>query len=302
MKAIIYLDISASHLRATLKPGAPGWGRRVARAVGDKLARGRKPVEGTQAKPLPDKEVEARAIMEIASWTPGTTRAETITSLVEAGAQTLKALRARYPASLDGCRLTVRTGVSSSYVAIVPMDFSSPSARSDAQLRIVAKAVSQEAMGTGAAEHALRWDVQTDQTHLCVITLESALIAGLQTLAQAQRMKLASCQPMLVELLESELAESRRQRDARTLMWTEPEASGHRHPAVTFIRLVNGSAVNAWRTVTPSPSAGGDPWIQPALARFLIASGAEGNEQVVRCTWPVRALDSVPVAATELAA
>jgi hypothetical protein len=294
MKTTIHLDIGASHLRATRKPGMPGWGRRVVRAVGDKLGRVRSPVLA--------KEIAASAITEIASWTPGATRSETITSLVEAGAQTLQALRARHPASLDGCRLTVRTGVSTSYVGIVPMDFSSPSARSDAQLHIVAKAVSQEAMGTDAAGHALRWNVQADQTHLCVITLESALVAGLQTLAQAQRMKLASCQPVIVELLESELKQSRQRPDARTLMWTESEASGQRHPTVTFVRLVNGSAVNAWRTVTPSPSANGDPWLRPALERFLIASGAAQDEQVIPCGWPAQASDSAPAAATELAA
>ena len=169
-------------------------------------------------------------------------------------------------------------------------------------MRAVAKAVSREAMGPEAAGHEARWSIQADQAHLCVITLESTLIAGLQALAQAQRMKLASCQPALMELLDSELKKSRRQRDARTLMWTERDASGHRHPTVTFIRLVNGSAVNAWRTVIHASPASSDPWLQPALDRFLIASGASLDEPVIPCAWPVHETeDSTPAAAMELA-
>ncbi len=302
MKAVIHLDIGAAHLVATLKPVTPGWGSRLARAVGRKLQQRRKPVDGVKAEPLTAEEAMVNAVTEFASWTPGATRAENTAALLEAGAQALQALRARHTTSLDGCRLVVRTGVSASYVGIAPMDFSLPSARSEQQLRIVAKAVSQEAMGTEAAVHELRWSIQANQTHLCVITLESTLIAGLQALAQSQRMTLTSCQPVIVELLESELEKSRRQHDARTLVWSEPEASVHRHPTVTFIRLVNGSAVNAWRTVTPTPSAGGDPCLQSALERFLIASGASGDEQVVPCAWPVRTSDSAPAVATELAA
>jgi hypothetical protein len=281
MRATIALDISASHLTATLRPGTPGWGRRVASALG------RKPAE----------QAEASTVTEVASWVPGDTRTETIDALLQACAQALQALRARRPASLDACRLTVRTGVSSSYVGIAAMDVSSPSARSDHQLRIIAKAVSQEAMGMEAAGHEVRWRIQADQTHVCVITLESAVIAGLQALASAQRMKLASCQPAIAELLDGELKKSLRQRDARTLVWTELEASGRRHAAVTFIRLVNGSAVNAWRTVTPALSAAGDPWLEPALARFLIASGAADEEQVVPCAWPARTVDAMELAA-----
>ena len=37
MKSTITLDIGATHLTATLKPRAPGWGLRAARAVGAKL-------------------------------------------------------------------------------------------------------------------------------------------------------------------------------------------------------------------------------------------------------------------------
>lgn len=279
MKPVIELDISAFRLRATLRPAAPGWGSRVMR----KLQRQRMPVEPTQAA----------ALSETAGWTPAATRAETLGALLEAAAQALQALRARHTASLDGCRLVVRTGVGTSYLGIAPMDFSSPSARSEQQLRAVARALSQEALGGEAAGHEVRWRIEASQAHLCVVTLESALVAGLQSLAQAQRMKLASCQPALVKLLDSELEQSRRRRDARTLVWTELEASGRRHAAVSFIRLVNGSAVNAWRTATPVPTAAGDPWLQPALDRFLIASGAGNDEQVVPCAWP---------AAVELAA
>lgn len=282
MKPVIELDIGASQLRVTLRQAVAGWGSRVLR----RLQRPRKPVE-----PAP-----AAALMETASWVPGATRAETLAALFEAGAQALQALRARHPTSLDGSRLVVRTGVSASYVGVAPMDVSSPSARSEQQLRAVAKAVAQEAMGPEAAAHEVRWRMEASQAHLCVITLESALVAGLQALAQAQRMALASCQPAIVERLDSELAASRRQRDARTLVWTELDSSGHRHAALGFIRLVDGSAVNAWRTVTQAPSADSDPWLQPALQRFLIASGAGLEEQVVPCAWPAAATT------TELAA
>jgi len=285
MKAVIHLDLGAFHLRATLKPAAPGWGRVL-------LAR-RKPAEAMQAAPL----------TEAASWAPGATRADTLGALLEACKQALQALRARHPKPLDGCRVVVRTGVSTSYLGIAPMDLSSASTRSEQQLRTVAKALAQEALGADAAGHEVRWRMEADQAHLCVLTLESALVAGLQVLAQDQRMKLASCQPAIAELLDSELEKSRRQRDARTLVWTEPDASGLRHAALGFVRVVKGSAVNAWRTVTPPPSTGSDPWLQPALDRFLIASGAGLDEQVVPCAWPAQVTEaSIPAAAMELAA
>jgi hypothetical protein len=298
MKATLHLDIGATHLAATLKPGAPGWGRRAAHAVGAKLRRMRKPAKGVGDAQTPLSPLEiARAgtVTEITRWTPGATRAETTAALLEAAAQALQALRARHPAPLDGCRLVVRTGVSASYVGIAAMDVSSPSAHSSHQLRGIAKALSQEALGAEAAGHEVRWRVQADKAHLCVITLESAVVAGLHALAQAQRMALASCQPAIAPLLDGELEKSRRQRDARTLVWTERDASGRR--AVTFVRLVNGSAVNAWRTVTPAPSDADDPWLQPALDRFLIASGAAVDEQVVPCTWPPAPRDAPELAA-----
>ena len=279
MKAVIYLDIGAAHLRATFRPAAPGWGSRVVRSLQSK----RKPLE----------QIQATTLIETTSWIPGATRTDTLSALLEAAALALQALRARHPTPLDGCRLVVRTGVGTSYLGIAPMDFSSPSARSEQQLRTVARALSQEALGLEAAGHEVRWRIQADQAHVCVVTFESALVAGLQALAQAQRMKLVSCQPALVERLDSELEQSRRRRDARTLVWTELEASGRRHAALSFVRLVNGSAVNAWRMATPALSSDIDPWLQPALERFLIASGAGLDEQVVPCTWP---------AVTELAA
>jgi hypothetical protein len=285
MKAEIHLHIGASLLKATLKPAVSGWSRMP--------WAGRKPVKEAQAAPL----------TETAGWAPGATRGDTLTALLEACAQTLQALRARHPASLDGCGLVVRTGVSASYLGIAPMDLSSPSARSEQQLRAVAKAVTQEALGADAAGHELRWRIEANQAHLCVITLESALVTGLQALARAQRMALASCQPAIVELLDHELDKSRRRRDARTLVWTELEASGRRHAAVSFVRVMNGSAVNAWRTVTPIPPADADPWLQPALDRFLIASGAGIAEAVIPCAWPAHDLEApAPVAAMELAA
>jgi hypothetical protein len=279
MKAVIHLDIGAAHLKATLKPAAPGWGSRVVRSL--------------QARRKPVEQAPAATLSETAGWVPAATRADTLTALLEAAALALQALRVRQPAPLDGCRLVVRTGVGTSYFGIAPMDFSSPSARSEQQLRSVARALSQEALGIEAAGHEVRWRIQADQAHVCVVTFESALVAGLQALAQAQRMKLASCRPALVEKLDSELEQSRRRRDARTLVWTELEASGRRHAALSFVRVVNGSAVNAWRMATPALSGDSDPWLQPALDRFLIASGAGLDEQVVPCAWP---------AATELAA
>jgi hypothetical protein len=300
MKATLHLDIGATHLAATLTPGAPGWGRRAAHAVGTKLRRMRKPAKGAEGAKTPLSPLEiARAgtVTEITRWTPGATRAETTTALLEAAAQALQALRARHPAPLDGCRIVVRTGVSASYVGIAAMDVSSSSAHSSHQLRGIAKALSQEALGTEAAGHEVRWRVQADKAHLCVITLDSAVVTGLQALAQAQRMALASCQPAIAPLLDGELEKSRRQRDARTLVWTEHDASGRRHAAVTFVRLVNGSAVNAWRTVTPAPSDASDPWLQPALDRFLIASGAAVDEQVVPCAWPPAPFDAPEPAA-----
>ena len=296
MKATIHLEIGASILVATLRPSMPGRGRRLARVVSLKLQQGRKPADRTPVPPFPGEETRGGISTEVISWAPGATRPENVAALLAASAQALQALRARHTATLDGCHLVVRTGGDASYVGITPMDFSSPSARSGQQLRVVAKALAQEAMGTGAAAHEVRWSIQADQAHLCVITLESALIAGLQALAQAQRMKLVSCQPALVELLDGELEKSRRQRDARTLMWAECEASERRHAAVTFVRVVNGSAVNAWRTAVLAPSASDNLWRQQAQDRFLIASGAADDEQVVPFVWPAHAVDPTPVA------
>lgn len=288
MTSVIHLDIGASHLRATLKPAALGWSSRLARTLLQKC----KAVPATPAA----------ALTETASWAPGATRDHTRGALLEAGDRALQALRARHAAPFDGVRLVVRTGLSASYLGVVAMDMSASSARSGQQLRAVARALTQEALGAQAMAHDVRWRMEPSQTHLCVITLESALVAGLQALAQAQRMKLASCQPAMMEWLDDELDKSRRQRDARTLLWTELEPSGRRHAALSFVRLVNGSAVNAWRTVTPIPSGTDDPWLQPATDRFLIASGAGIDEKLVTRAWPAHEAKNPSPAVMEPAA
>ncbi|MEO8388960.1 hypothetical protein [Polaromonas sp.] len=301
MRGTIHLDIGAAHLSATFKPDRPGWIRRAGHAVGNRLQRWRRPATQTEANPSPMEHMHTEAHTETASWTSGATRAETLAVMLEAATHAIEALRERLPAS-QGCPLIVRMGLSSSCISIAPVDFTSPFMRSDTQVQAVAKALVREAMGADAPEQQVRWRMQADQMHLCVITLESSMIQGLQAWSTAQRLKLASCQPAIAGLLDSELQASQRQRDARTLMWTESEPSGRRHAVVTFIRLVHGSAVSSWRTVTPSAPSGNDPehTLETVLQRFLIASGADAHEKIVRHAWPAHAPHIVAAATVEV--
>ena len=110
----------------------------------------------------------------------------------------------------------------------------------------------------------------------------------LQALCDTENLKLSSCQPALTERLERELAASAKSRDSRTLVWTEFDALGRRHAVVNFVRIVNGSGMNAWRALVPSlpESESADQLFQASIDRFLIASGGSQDERLVLCQWP----------------
>ncbi|MEO8024117.1 hypothetical protein [Polaromonas sp.] len=306
MKAIIQIDIAATHLRATLIPSAPSWAHRLVRAL---AFRSRDPsagtrVAGTDHAPQPRPDKQAPTLEEWVDFPARDANEDPIAAIVEAAAQALQALRARAPDTLDGCRVNVRIGMTLATVSVVPLDASAESAQSDRQLQLIAQGVIREALGADARVQQVRCKVQADSEHLCVIALEASLITGLQVLCTSQHLRFSSCQPALIKPLDRELAASARSRDSRTLVWTELGASGERQAQVTFLRIVRGSAVNAWRTVVPAlrGDTAGDQLLKASTNRFLIATEAGQDEQVVFSAWPELSPESLPVATQELRA
>lgn len=304
MKATIRLDIAATHLRATLTPNAPTWAHRMVRVL---AFRSRGPdadtrLAGAGQGPRQDKQIPL--LEELVVFPVRDANEDPVTAIVHAAAQALQALRARCPGTLDGSRVNVRIGTSLATVSVVPLDASAESTQSDRQLQLIAQGVVREALGADARAQQVRCKVQADNEHLCVVALEASLITGLQALCTSQHLSLSSCQPALIERLDRELAASARNRDSRTLVWTERNASGERHALVNFLRIVHGSAVNAWRTVVPAPQGGSadDRLLKASTDRFLIAAGAALEEPVVFFTWPDLSPELLPVVAQELQA
>jgi hypothetical protein len=227
-----------------------------------------------------------------------------IGAIVDAGTQALQALRTRCATTLDGCSMKVRATMTLASISVVPLDFSVGSTQSDRQLQLIAQGVVREALGAGAPAQQVRCKVQADNEHLCVVALGSSFLTNIQALCAAQRLRFASCQPAIVERLDRELAASARNRDSRTLVWTELDASGKRQAQVNFLRIASGSAVNAWRTVVPTlhENASSDQLLKATINRFLIAAGAAQDEQVLLCEWPDLSLGALSLTVTELQA
>lgn len=306
MKAIIQIDIAATHLRATLTPSTSAWTHRLVRAL---AFRSRESSAGTRLagtshtpQPRPDKQVPT-----LEEWVDFPARDATedpVVAIVDAAAQALQALRARSPETLDGCRVNVRIGMTLATVSVVPLDASAESTQSDRQLQLIAQGIIREALGADARAQQVRCKVQADSEHLCVVALEASLITGLQALCTGQRLRFSSCQPAVITRLDRELAASARSRDSRTLVWTELGAAGVRHPQVSFFRIVRGSAVNAWHTVVPALQGNieSSQLLKASTDRFLIATEAGQDEQVVFSAWPEPSPESLPVATPELRA
>ncbi|MDO8777733.1 MAG: hypothetical protein Q7K57_55260 [Burkholderiaceae bacterium] len=306
MKATIQMDIAATHLRATLTPGAPTWAHRMVHAL---AFRSRGPGSGTRLAgadpappPRPNRQIPT--VEELVVFPVRDANEDPVSVIVDAAEQALQALRTRCTETLDGCRVNVRIGMSLATVSVVPLDASAESTQSDRQLQLIAKGIVREALGADARAHLVRRKVQTDNEHLCVVALETSLITGLQALCTSQHLSLSSCQPALIERLDRELAASARSRDSRTLVWTERNASGERHALVNFLRIVRGSAVNAWRTVVPALQGGpaDDRLLKASTDRFLIVAGATLEEPVVFFAWPDLSPESLPAPAQELRA
>lgn len=286
MNASLHMDIAAAHVRVRLQPDEPGWLRR---AFGKLAKREVDPVniEATAAGNPPPLASTIQATEETIGFSNQGPREEVVAAVLNACAQTLEALRARSGA-WDGCKIRVRIGMTLASLNLVPLAFAGGATPSGRQLQLIADSVTREALGTSAPAQAVRWQVQPDDAHLFAIALDAALLAGIETLCQAQHLRLVSCQPAIVEHLDRELTASARRRDTRTLVWTERDASGRRLPSVRYLRVAHGSIVNSWRTAVPLAleDADIDQRLQATTDRFLIASAAVQDEQLVFCAWP----------------
>jgi hypothetical protein len=301
MNASLHMDIAATHVRVRLEPDQPGWLRRaldkLARRNGGDVKANSAGVDNIQALTSVPQVIE-----ETVGFSNHGTRAELVAAIREAGIQALEALRTRAGA-LDGCGIRVRIGMARASLNLVPMAFAGGATPSGRQLQLIADSVTREALGTSAAAQTIRWQVQPDNEHLCAIAMDTSLLADVQALCKAQHLRLTSCQPAIVEHLDRELAASARRRDTRTLVWTELDPTGRRLPSVSYLRVASGSMVNSWRTAVPlgREEAEIDRRLQATTDRFLIASAAVQDEQLVFCAWP----SLVPAgasAATELQA
>jgi hypothetical protein len=207
---------------------------------------------------------------------------------VEAGRQVLQSLRDQHPMGLDGYRLSVRLGMSYASLNVAPLDPLSASLPSERQLQLIAEAVARESARVSTDAQTVKYEIQPNSTHLCVFSLNSSVLAALQTLSANQGLTLVSCRPALVETMDRELAGSRRGRDKRTVVWTEYGASGERLPLVCFVRIDKGSATRAWRTLVPAAAsvAGIDQPLQATTDRFVLAAGAGQDDTLVFASWP----------------
>lgn len=296
MNASLHMDIAATHVRVRLQPDEPSWLRR---AFG-KLAKGEVSAvnaEATAAGNPPPLASTIQAAEETIGFSNQGTREEVVAAILNAGSQALDAVQAR-SGTLDGCALNVRIGMSLASLNLVPLAFAGDATPSGRQLQLIADSVTREALGTSAPAQTVRWQVQPDNEHLCAIALDAALLAGIEILCKARHLRLTSCQPAIVEHLDRELTASARRRDTRTLVWTELDASGRRLPSVRYLRVAHGSIVNSWRTAVPLAldDATIDQRLQATTDRFLIASAAVQDEQLVYCAWPSQASAEVTTA------
>lgn len=286
MNASLHMDIAVTHVRVRLQPDEPGWLRR---AFGKLAKREVSAVnaEATTAGNPPPPVSTVQAAEETIGFSNQGTREEVVAAILNAGSQALDAVQAR-SGTLDGCALNVRIGMSLASLNLVPLAFAGDATPSGRQLQLIADSVTREALGTSAPAQAVRWQIQPDNEHLCAIALDAALLTSIDALCKALHLRLVSCQPAIVEHLDRELAASARRRDTRTLVWTECDPSGRRLPSVRYLRVARGSLVNSWRTAVPLAhgEADTDQRLQATTDRFLIASAAVPDEQLVYRAWP----------------
>lgn len=305
MRAKLQMDIGASHLRLSIQPSTPTWAHRVLHALHHR-SHGLGPPSTNLADTddIDHSRAQLQPAEETVAFSAAGAGEDPADAIMNAGTQALQALRASCPSVRDGCSLNVRVGMSLTSLSMVPLNLSAASRRSDRQLQQVAQAVVQEALGADTRAWQARWQVQADAEHLCVAALESSFIAKLQALCDTQNLRFSSCQPALTERLDRELAASATSRDSRTLVWTELDAVGRRHAVVNFVRVVNGSGVNAWRALVPSSpeKEGADQLLQASIDRFLIAAGASQDERLVLCQWPGLLPESPSLAVKEFLA
>lgn len=298
------MDIAATHLRVTLAPSAPTWTSRFHRAMTSKSVGPGLITDLTTTDNAQQPETQIQTVEEIVVFPERGANDDPFAGIVNAGMQAIQALRTRVSTDLDGCGINVRVGMSLASISIVPLDFSVGSTPSDRHLKLIAQGVVLEALGADAPTQQVRYEVQADNEHFCVVALGASLLSSIQAMCETQRLKFASCQPAIVEQLDREMAASARGRDTRTLVWTELDASGKRHALVNFLRIASGSVVNAWRTVVPTllENAGSDQSLKASTDRFLIATGVAEDEPVVVCAWPSLSLESSSMATKELQA
>lgn len=282
------MDIAAAHVRVRLQPAQPSW---LDRVLGKLTKRKASVVSADQTVAAP------QATEEIVSFSNHGTREEVVAAIMGAGLQALEALRL-HSDSLEGFEVRVRIGMTLASLNLVPLAFAGGPPPSGRQLQLIADSVTREALGASAPAQAVRWQVQPDNVHLCAIALDLPLLSGIQALCKGQKLRLSSCQPAIVEHLDRELTASARRRDTRTLVWTELDPSGRRLLSVSYLRVASGSIVNTWRTVVPLALGDTDidVRLQATTDRFLIASAAVQDEQLVHCAWP-----SLPFAEAKIA-
>jgi hypothetical protein len=285
MKPTISMYIGSTHLNATVGLSPPSWLTRTSQLWKSRSGHQReKP--GSESHGADSAQV-ARSASESFAFADRSAVDDPIQSIVEAGELSLQSLRDQHSVSLDGCNLSVRLGMSHTSLNITPLDASSASP-SERQLHLIAEAVALESARTSTEAQTVKFEIQPNSTHLCIVGLNSSVLAALQSLCVHHGMKLASCQPSLVETLDHELAGSLRARDLRTLVWTEHGVNGERQPLVTFVRIERGNAIRAWRTLVPAAASGTDidQTLQTTTVRFLLAAGAGQEDKVVFASWP----------------
>lgn len=290
MSATLHMELCATSVRVTLLPNAPSRTQRWLHAwtAHRKHKSGSDRVNGTPAHP-----VQMPLIEETVAFAPGRATDDPAAAIVQAATQALEAVRARSTAALDGSRVRVRAGMAWAQLHVVPLGFPANTRLPDRQVQSIGQAVANEALGSPAYAHLVRCQIQEDGQHLCVVSLASSLVAGIQALCSSRNLKLISCQPAITEQLASQLLGSARRGDARTMVWTEQDGTSERAQMVNFVRIVSGSAVYAWRTLVPHSTTESAPVLHATVDRFLAAAGAPQDEHLVRCTWPGNAPDQL---------
>lgn len=287
MKPRISIHIGATHLSATLEPNPPSWIQRASRAWPARLARsGRAPIIQRHVGDSPQVTLTSDECIAFADLDAID---DPVQAIVGAGESVLRSLQYHHTFGLRGCSLSVRTSMAHASLNVVRLDSSSGALPAAHQLQLIAEAVAVESARMPAEAQNVRYEVQPNSNHLCIVALNSPVLVALRTLCASHQLKLVSCQPAIIDSLDRELFASLQGRDQRTLVWTERSKSGMRESLISFVRIEAGSAVRAWRTLAPATpaSAGIDLTLQAFTDRFLLSSGAGPEDKVIRASWSI---------------